>query len=154
MLRMVLFHLNCKWSYLALCWSGNPKKEIVKTVKEPKKQILCHEIELNWAMHEGDNPSFWDEFIKFTFIHIRIFKQVQSTEVLSYWAVETLGDLQSTSRGLSCRTVALWLDILVSDHNATDPVMQKIGIYCADFFVHFGDISTLSILFKQISFVT
>jgi hypothetical protein len=32
-------------------------------------------------MHEGDNPSFWVEFIKFTFflyswIHIRILKQV------------------------------------------------------------------------------
>jgi hypothetical protein len=25
----------------------------------------------------------------------------------------------------SCRTVALWFYILVSDHNATDPVMQK-----------------------------
>jgi hypothetical protein len=32
-------------------------------------------------MHEGDNPSFWDKFIEFTFfldsfIHIRIFKRV------------------------------------------------------------------------------
>jgi hypothetical protein len=43
-----------------------PKKmairKIVKTVKEPKKQMLCHEIEPNpskdRAMHEGDNPSF------------------------------------------------------------------------------------------------
>jgi hypothetical protein len=42
-------------------------------------------------MHEGDNPLFWSEFIKFTFT---------STEVLSYWVVETLRDLQSTSRGL------------------------------------------------------
>jgi hypothetical protein len=25
----------------------------------------------------------------------------ESTEVLSYWAVETLGDLKSTSRGLN-----------------------------------------------------
>jgi hypothetical protein len=34
----------------------------VKTVKEAKNQILCHEIEpnpsKNRAMHEGDNPSF------------------------------------------------------------------------------------------------
>jgi hypothetical protein len=34
----------------------------VKTVKEPKQQILCHEIGPNLskdiAMHEGDNPSF------------------------------------------------------------------------------------------------
>jgi hypothetical protein len=36
--------------------------ENVKTVKEPKNQILCHEIEPNpsndRAMPEGDNPSF------------------------------------------------------------------------------------------------
>jgi hypothetical protein len=42
-------------------------EKIVKTVKEPKKQILCQEIAPNpskdRAMHEGDNPSFWDEFI-------------------------------------------------------------------------------------------
>jgi hypothetical protein len=44
-----------------------------ETVKEPsdETQRECHEIEPNpskdRAMHEGDNPSFWDEFIKFTF---------------------------------------------------------------------------------------
>jgi hypothetical protein len=31
-----------------------------------KNQRLCHEIELNpskdRAIHEGDNPLFWDEF--------------------------------------------------------------------------------------------
>jgi hypothetical protein len=36
--------------------------KIVKTVKEPKKLKLFHEIEPNplkeRAMHEGDNPSF------------------------------------------------------------------------------------------------
>jgi hypothetical protein len=50
-----------------------------------KAKTECHEIEPNpWkdrAMPEGDNPSFCDEFIKFTFlgdssIHIRILKQV------------------------------------------------------------------------------
>jgi hypothetical protein len=49
---------------------GNPEK-IVKSVKEPKTQILRHEIELNpskdRAVHEGDNPSFLDEFMKYTF---------------------------------------------------------------------------------------
>jgi hypothetical protein len=67
--------------------------ENVKTVKEPiKTKQPWNEIGPNSskdrAMHErrnpmpeGDNPSFWDEFIKFTFfvhswIHIRIFKQV------------------------------------------------------------------------------
>jgi hypothetical protein len=37
-------------------------RKIVKTVKEPKTQILCQEIEPNRskdrAMHEGDNSSF------------------------------------------------------------------------------------------------
>jgi hypothetical protein len=43
----------------------------VKTVQDPKKQILCHEVEPNpskdRAMHEGDNPLFWDEFINLLF---------------------------------------------------------------------------------------
>jgi hypothetical protein len=38
------------------------RKQTVKTVKEPKKQILCHESELyllkDKAMHGGDNPSY------------------------------------------------------------------------------------------------
>jgi hypothetical protein len=42
----------------------------VKTIKGPKKP-KSHEIEPNpstdRAMHEEDNPSFGDEFIKFTF---------------------------------------------------------------------------------------
>jgi hypothetical protein len=41
-------------------------------LKEPsdENQTECHEIEPNpskdRAMPEGDNPSFWDEFTKFT----------------------------------------------------------------------------------------
>jgi hypothetical protein len=66
------------------------KKKNVWKLKEPsdENQTECHEIEPNpsdRAMHEGDNPSFWDEFTKFILIHIRIWKQV----VLSNWAVET-----------------------------------------------------------------
>jgi hypothetical protein len=49
----------------------------VKSVKSPKNQILCHEIEPNpsteRAMHEGDNLSFLDEFMKFTFYLIVLF---------------------------------------------------------------------------------
>jgi hypothetical protein len=50
----------------------------MKIVKEPKKTyILCHEIERNpWkerTMHEGDNPSLLDEFIKFTFVFTVLF---------------------------------------------------------------------------------
>ena len=63
------------------------RKKNVKSVKSRKNQILCHEIEPNpskeRAMHEGDNPSFLDEFMKFyflldtcSFIHIRIFQQI------------------------------------------------------------------------------
>jgi hypothetical protein len=42
-------------------------------------------------------------------------------------------------------------EALVSDHNATDPVMQKVAIYGADFFAHFNGliISPLSIFFFQ-----
>jgi hypothetical protein len=57
----------------------------VKTVKElsDENQTECHEIEPNpskdRAMPEEDNPSFGDEFMKFTFfdssIHVRILKQ-------------------------------------------------------------------------------
>jgi hypothetical protein len=54
-------------------------------------------------MHEGDKPSFLDEFINCAFfdssIHIRTFKEVPKY-LLSYLAVETPGDLQSTRRGL------------------------------------------------------
>jgi hypothetical protein len=41
---------------------------------------------------------------------------------------------------ISCRPVALWFYNLVSDHNATDPVMKKVAIYGADFFAHFNDL--------------
>jgi hypothetical protein len=68
---------------------GSKKLEIwrknVKIERGYKNQTDCHESEPNpsktRAMHEEDNPSFWDEFIKFYFfldssIHIRILKQV------------------------------------------------------------------------------
>jgi hypothetical protein len=51
-------------------------------------------------MPEGDNPSFRDEFIKFTLFLIIQFISLSKIEVLGYWAVETLGVLQSTSIGL------------------------------------------------------
>jgi hypothetical protein len=51
------------------------KKKCENCIRVEKiQQILCHEIEPNpskdRAIHEGDNPSFWDEFIKFTFFLI------------------------------------------------------------------------------------
>jgi hypothetical protein len=63
-----------------------------------KTKTDCHKIEPNpskdRAMPEGDYPSFYDEFITFTFFltvqFIFVFKA--SIEVLSKWAVETLED--------------------------------------------------------------
>jgi hypothetical protein len=47
------------------------KSEEKKCETADKTQIECHEIDPNpskdRAMHEGDNPSFYIEFIKFTF---------------------------------------------------------------------------------------
>jgi hypothetical protein len=69
-----------------------------------KNQTESLEIEPNpskdRAKHEGDNPSFWDEFMKCTEFYLflnsfRIFKQVPK-----YLVEETFWDLQSTSRGL------------------------------------------------------
>jgi hypothetical protein len=49
---------------------GNPGEKLWKLYKNGKK-ILRHEIEPNpskdRAMHEGDNPSFRDEFIDLLF---------------------------------------------------------------------------------------
>jgi hypothetical protein len=49
------------------------KRNREKCIRGEKKtkQILCHENEPNpskdRAMHEGDNPSFWDEFMNWLF---------------------------------------------------------------------------------------
>jgi hypothetical protein len=40
----------------------------------------------------------------------------------------------------SCSTVASWYYDLVSDHNATDPVMQKSCNLCSIFSAHFRDV--------------
>jgi hypothetical protein len=60
-------------------------------------QTECHEIEPNLlkdrAMPEGNNPSIWDEFTKSTFfLTFQFIFVLVSTETLSNWAVETLGD--------------------------------------------------------------
>jgi hypothetical protein len=55
----------------------------------------------------------------------------------------------------SCRTVALWFYILISDRNTTDPVMQKSCNLRRRFFAHFGNVYPyFPSLFQQISFVT
>jgi hypothetical protein len=52
------------------------KKKYENYEKADKNQTECHEIDPNlWkdrAMPEGDNPLFWDEFIRFTFLHSSI----------------------------------------------------------------------------------
>jgi hypothetical protein len=55
---------------------GNPKN--VKSVKEPEKNPKKQTVSWNWAkfvegMHEGDNPSFWDEFEKNVIFFIFVF---------------------------------------------------------------------------------
>ena len=66
---------------------GSPKKN-VKSVKSRKNQILCHEIEPNpskdRAMHTGDNLSFWDEFIKFTFFPWQFYLDLYFKQVPKY----------------------------------------------------------------------
>jgi hypothetical protein len=61
------------WYSGRTCW--NPKK--CKNCKRAEKPNAVHEIEPNPSkdrvMLEGDNPSFWDEFIKFTFFLTELF---------------------------------------------------------------------------------
>jgi hypothetical protein len=72
-------------------------------------------------MHKGDNPSVLNELIKFYFF--LTVKYSSKSEVLSYWFIETLGDLQSTRRGI-------------------DPGV-KCKIYTIPIFMHQMHISTI-----------
>jgi hypothetical protein len=63
------------------------------------------------AMHEGDNLSFWDEFIKFTFfidscIYIRIFKQVPKylATGLQRPSRTYSPPAEASTQGLKCKT--------------------------------------------------
>jgi hypothetical protein len=73
------------------------KKKKLKPWKADRNRTEYNEIEPNpskdRAMHEGDNSSFWDEFMKFTLFFTVQFNSYfkASTEVLRYWTVETLG---------------------------------------------------------------
>ena len=64
-----------QWYLDRKSWKSGKKN--VKSVKSGKNQILCHEMEPNpskdRAMHEGDNPSFLDKFMIFTFYLIVLF---------------------------------------------------------------------------------
>jgi hypothetical protein len=93
------------------------KKKSEKSERVNKNKTESRKIESNPSndrtKHEGDNPSFIhvDEFIKFTFYFPWQFNSskmkgggwgltsppISTFQVLSYWAVETLGDLQCTS---------------------------------------------------------
>jgi hypothetical protein len=77
----------------------------------PQTQIECREVEPNpskdktickreisFVLKLVYNVCLWGFFLTVLKIHIRIYHA--STEVLSYWPVETIGDLLSTSRGL------------------------------------------------------
>jgi hypothetical protein len=78
-----------------------------------KKAKQRHEINPNpskdRAMPEGDNPSFWDEFIKFTSMHIRILKQVP--KYLATGLYRPSGNIsppaKASTQGLKCKTNTL-----------------------------------------------
>jgi hypothetical protein len=82
--KLIQYQFWCTWCAFwllkSLQWCldgnkiGNPKTKLWKLYKIRKRktnQILCHEIKPNpskdRAMYYGDNPSFWDELMKFTF---------------------------------------------------------------------------------------
>jgi hypothetical protein len=50
-------------------------------------------------VHEGDDPSFWNEFMNFILSVQFIFVFHASPKILSYWVVEIVLELKSTSRG-------------------------------------------------------
>jgi hypothetical protein len=76
---------------------GNPQR--YKRNKIQNSAVRWNQIRRRIkTMHEGDNPSFRNEFITIHFFLQLIFQVC--TAVLSYWALKTLRDLQSTNRGL------------------------------------------------------
>jgi hypothetical protein len=83
---------SLQWYSGRKSWKSENNCEHCKRTDPLPPQILCHEIEPNpskdRAMNEGDNPSFWDEFIKFSFFLTVLFIFVFSS-ILSYWAVWT-----------------------------------------------------------------
>jgi hypothetical protein len=98
--RCIFRLLKClPWCSGRKSWKS--QKTNKKTVKEPsdENQRKYHKIEPNpskdRSIHEGDNPSVWNEFkIKVTLFStaqcIMYFKA--SIEVLRYWAVKICGD--------------------------------------------------------------
>jgi hypothetical protein len=76
----------------------------IMTVKSRgENQRECRRMELNSlkdrAIHGGDNLLFWNVLIFSWLLNSYPYFQA-CTEVHSFWAVATQGDLQSTSRGL------------------------------------------------------
>jgi hypothetical protein len=82
--KLIRYQFWCTWCAFRLIksfWTVvlRPKKleipnklwKCKRVGKKTNPNILCHEIEPNStkdrAMHERDNPSIWDEFIKFPF---------------------------------------------------------------------------------------
>jgi hypothetical protein len=63
------------------------------------------------AMHEGDNPSFWDEFKNYTFFLTVLFIYVFLKQVPKYLATELKGPsgtysppAEASTQGLKCKT--------------------------------------------------
>ena len=66
---------------------------------------------------------------------------IKYTKLYDSRAYSSVSILPTRHWQTSCRTVALWFYILESDHNATDPVMQKsCNLWRNFFFAHFNDL--------------
>jgi hypothetical protein len=100
---------------------------------------VCREMDTNpskdTAMLVWDDPLILNEFMKLFFfldswIHIHICKQLQ--KVHSNWAAETLGDLQSTSRGfdagVKCKmhTISILMHQIHNSTNYVSLVMLRL----------------------------
>jgi hypothetical protein len=87
----ILMHQMHIWTTQVSSVALRPKKLEIQNKYSEKclkaKKILCHEIDpnsrKNTAIHERDNPLFWDEFVKFTFFLTVLFMFVFSSK---YWS--------------------------------------------------------------------
>jgi hypothetical protein len=86
---------SLQWCSGRKSWKSEKRWKLWKS-RRMKTKTECHEIKpnpsKNRAMAEGDNPSFWDKFTFFSWQFNSYSYSKAGTEVLSNWAVKTLGD--------------------------------------------------------------
>jgi hypothetical protein len=130
LIRYQFWCTRCAFRLLkSLQWCSGRKRwksEKVKTVKEPsdENQTECHEIEPNpskdraTCLPEGYNPSFWDEYIKFTFFLYTYSKA--STKALISLSYTYLIMMKSCPRLSLCHLL----------HDFYAPEIKDRGAYC------------------------